>query len=137
MNRVWNPGVLLGAVLLATQSIPVVAQSIDPQGVWQYTRVNTKGESYSGNINIDAHGQASDVTKSRLGPVAQTGYIKSADSSIEIVFTKAVRDGPTYNPDHFYCTVQSAQAMSCSNTDVAGSSSYTFALLRVGPPGRK
>jgi hypothetical protein len=134
MNRVWRLGALLVVVLL---SMPVVAQGIDPQGVWQYTRVNTKGESYSGNINIDARGQASDVTKSRLGPVAQTGYIKSAGNSIEIIFTKAVRDGPDYNPDHFYCTIQSAQAMSCSNTDVAGSASYTFALLRVGQPGRK
>ncbi|MFI5002048.1 MAG: hypothetical protein ACHQK9_19375, partial [Reyranellales bacterium] len=131
---VWGPGALRGVVLLAMLSMPALAQGVDLQGVWQYTRVNTKGESYSGNINIDARGQASDVTKSRLGPVAQTGFIKSAGNSVEIIFTKAVRNGPPYNPDHFYCTIQSAQAMSCSNTDVVGSSSSTFALLRVGKP---
>jgi hypothetical protein len=129
----------LGTLLLVLPATPTLAQGIDLQGVWQYARVNTKGESYSGNITIDARGQASDVTKSPLGrDVAQTGCVKVSGGAVDIIFTKAVRSGPPeYNPDRFHCTVQSDQAMSCSNLDTAGSSSYTFALLRVGAPRRK
>jgi hypothetical protein len=127
----------VAAPVLVLFAIPALAQGIDLRGVWQYSRVNARGDSYSGNINIDGNSQASDVTRTPLGTVAQTGYVTSSGGKVEIVFTKAVRNGPSYNPDHFYCTVQSAQAMSCSNTDVAGSSSSTFAVLRVGQTLRK
>ena len=126
--------VAVTAILLAMSALPATAQNVDLAGVWQYSRVNVRGENYTGNINIDSAGQASDVTQVPSGgAVAQTGYVSVNGSKVEIVFTKAVPSrGGTYNADHFFCTVQSATAMSCSNTDVAGSQSYTFALLRVG-----
>ena len=128
----------IAAPLIVLFAIPTLAQGIDLRGVWQYSRVNARGESYSGNINIDASSQASDIIKSSRGTdIAQTGYVKRDGAKVEIVFTKAVRDGPAYNPDHFYCTVQSEVALSCSNVDNAGSSGSVFAVLRVGQAPRR
>jgi hypothetical protein len=100
-------------------------------------RVNARGQSYSGNITIEANGHASDVTKRPAGTYArQSGYVTVSGSKMEIVFTSVVADPAPYSPDHFYCTIQSDQALSCSNTDVAGSNSNTFAVVRVGAPLR-
>jgi len=93
-----------------------------------------------GQHHIEANGQASDVTKRPSGGYArQSGYVTVKGSRVEIVFTSVLADPAnpaTYSPDHFYCTIQSAQAMSCSNTDSAGSTSNSFAVVRVGDPPR-
>lgn len=118
---------------------PAFAQAGSLQGVWQYSRVNLRSENYSGNISINANGSATDVTHRQSGAdVAQSGFVTMSGSKVEIVFDKAVPAGPpTYNPDHFYCTIQSDRAMTCSNTDIKGTTSYQFSLVRVGNPGRR
>jgi len=134
VTAVW----ICAALLAATVDVPASAQSVNLQGVWQHARVNTRGQSYSGNITIEANGQASDVTKRPSGGYArQSGYVTVKGSKVEIVFTSVLADPANpaiYSADHFYCTIQSAQAMSCSNTDIAGSTSNSFAVVRVGPP---
>lgn len=138
-NRHLARASALAAMLAALPVLSAAAQGVDLRGVWQYSRVNTRNENYSGHITIETGNQASDVTKRFSGPdVAQTGYISVNGSEVDIVFTKAIPSGPpTYNPDHFHCTIQSDRAMSCGNVDSKGTSSYRFALVRVGEPRRK
>src|SRR5476651_1886590 len=116
VTTVW----ICAALLAATLDGPASAQPVNLQGVWQHARVNTRGQSYSGNITIEANGQASDVTKRPAGTYArQSGYVTVSGSKVEIVYTSVVGDPPPYVADHFYCTIQSYRALSCGNTDAA------------------
>jgi hypothetical protein len=128
---------LASAIILMLASAASIAQGADLQGTWEYSRVNTKGEHYSGRIVIDGSGQASDTTTTPSGSVRQTGYIKVDGNDIDVIFksvdASANRSG--YSPDHFHCNVQSGQALKCWNMDTAGVSSYTFVMSRIsGPP---
>src|SRR5689334_1509282 len=123
----------LAATALAALTGAAAAQGTDLQGTWQYKRSNSRGEFYSGNVVIGAGGKASDVThRPNNQTAAQSGYVTIKGNSVEIVFTEAIPSGTLpYNPDHFRCTVQSAQLLNCANVDSAGSAGPPFPLTRV------
>jgi hypothetical protein len=110
------------------------------QGTWKFSRVNSPGpgnpggETYSGTVVIDSSGHASSSTLTPDRTIArQSGYIKVSGSSVEVIFRSVDNRSQLvhyYAPDHFYCTMQSGQAMSCHNNDQMGVSSNAFTMLR-------
>jgi len=52
---------------------------------------------------------------------------------VEVIFTSVLNRSQLrheYAPDHFYCTLESAQAMSCRNNDQRGTSTNAFRMSR-------
>jgi hypothetical protein len=110
------------------------------QGTWKFSRVNSPGpgnpggETYSGTVVINSSGRASSSTLTPDGDIAkQSGRIKVSGKKVEVIFT-SVNNRPQlhhyYAADHFYCTLESAQAMSCHNNDQLGISSNAFGMSR-------
>jgi hypothetical protein len=110
------------------------------QGTWKFSRVNSPGpgnpgsETYSGTVVIDSAGHASSSTLTPDGAVArQSGHIQISGNRVEMIFTSVNNRSRLlhyYAADHFYCTLESARALSCRNNDQKGVSSSTFAMSR-------
>jgi hypothetical protein len=132
---------LLPALILMLDSVASIAQpGRNLQGTWKFSRVNSSGpgnpggETYSGTVVIDSSGHASSSTLTPDRTIArQSGRIKVSGRRVEVVFT-SVNNRPQllhyYAADHFYCTLESAQVMSCHNNDQMGVSSSAFKMSR-------
>ena len=110
------------------------------QGTWKFSRVNSPGpgnpggETYSGTVVIKSSGRASSSTLTPQGVIAkQSGHIKISGNKVEVIFTSVNNRSQLphfYAADHFYCTLESPQAMSCHNNDQLGVSSNAFSMSR-------
>ena len=132
---------LLSALFLMVGCAASIAQSaLNLQGNWTFSRVNSPGpgnpggETYSGTVVINGSGRASSSTLTPQGVIAkQSGHIKISGNKVEVIFTSVNNRSQLphfYAADHFYCTLESPQAMSCHNNDQLGVSSNAFSMSR-------
>src|SRR4051794_29698463 len=132
---------LLPALFLVLGCAASVAQSAGSvQGTWKFSRVNSAGpgnpggETYSGTVVINRSGRASSSTLNPDGTTAkQSGRIKVSGNKVEVIFTSVNNKSQLrnfYAADHFSCSLESSQAMSCQNNDQKGISSNAFKMSR-------
>ena len=134
------PAVLPALFLVLSCAASMAQPARNLQGTWTFSRVNSGGpgnpggETYSGTVVIDGSGRASSSTLTPDRTTArQTGYLKVRGNKVEVIFTSVNNESQLlhfYAADHFYCTLESAQAMSCRNNDRKGTSSGGFTMSR-------
>ncbi len=123
--------------VLATMVEPSVAQDLG--GEWTFKRRAREGW-HTGALVIDRDGQVRQRGRSPFQDYSQCGHVVAADGKVEIVFT-SVKSSHGYSIDHFYCTVQGENALSCFNVDGIGKEHDLFRIERIGrtpasPDGR-
>jgi hypothetical protein len=128
------------AILLAAFAVmaePLAAQ--DLSGEWQFKRRAREGW-HTGLLVIDKDGEVRQRGSNPFQDYSQCGHVVAADGKVEIVFT-SVKSKHGYSIDHFYCTVQGENALSCFNIDGIGKENDLFRIERIGrmpasPDGR-
>lgn len=119
------------AIVLATLMAmlgPSLAQ--DLSGEWQFKRRAREGW-HTGTLAIDKDGQVRQRGRNPFQDYSQCGHVVAAGGKVEIVFTSA-KSTHGYSIDHFYCTVQGENALSCFNIDGIGKEDDLFRIERVG-----